>query len=219
MPKLPKLPTGVVPALVLLTTLAMIPPLLIAKERSEHFREPKVHLIPDMDHQFKYRTQSENLLFSDGRAMRLPVAGTVARGELQGDTHRDQGQVAGEWATTFPIAVTKEVMERGQQRYQIYCAPCHGLDGLGRGSVALRAEFLQESKWVPPSSFHTDIARNRELGYLYNAITNGVRNMPAYGSQIPVDDRWAIVAYVRALQRSQNASVEDVPADRLSSMR
>lgn len=219
MPKLPELPKGVMPALVLLTTLALVPPLLIAKARSTQFREPRVHLIPDMDHQFKYRTQAENALFADGRAMRLPVEGTVARGELADDSHRERGKVNGQWATQFPMPVTQEVMQRGQERYNIYCAPCHGLDGLGRGSVALRAETLQEAKWIPPTSFHTDIVRDREVGNLYNTITNGIRNMPAYGSQVPVDDRWAIVAYVRALQRSQGASIDDVPADRRGALR
>ena len=85
--------------------------------------------------------------------------------------------------------------------------------------VAQRADQLQEGTWTPPTSFHTDLIRERAAGHLYNTISNGIRNMPAYGSQIPIDDRWAIVAYVRALQRSQNATIDDVPADLQAQLR
>jgi mono/diheme cytochrome c family protein len=101
----------------------------------------------------------------------------------------------------------------------IYCSPCHGLAGYGDGMVAKRAEELQEGTWTPPSSMHSDLIRVRPAGQLFNTITNGIRNMPAYGQQISVEDRWAIVAYVRALQRSQAATVEDVPRDLRTSLR
>ena len=110
-------------------------------------------------------------------------------------------------------------MKRGKERFDVFCAPCHGLAGNGDGLVAKRADRLQEGTWTPPSSLHTDLVRSRPDGQLYNSIANGVRTMPAYGSQIPVPDRWAIVAYVRALQRSSNARVADVPAELRSQLR
>ena len=105
------------------------------------------------------------------------------------------------------------LLQRGHERYDVYCSPCHGLAGFGDGMVAKRADELQEGTWTPPASFHTALVRERSVGQLFNTISNGVRNMPAYGPQIPIQDRWAIVAYVRALQRSQNATVDDVPPD------
>ena len=213
------MPKWAIPTLVLLLSLALVPPLLITRARSTTFRHPRVHLIPDMDHQFKYRAQQENALFADRRAMRLPVEGTVARGELREDGHFYRGVIGDQWATTFPFEITRDVMARGKQRHDIYCAPCHGLDGSGMGTVAVRAQELQEAKWVPPASFHTELVRSRPVGHLFNTISNGIRNMPAYGPQIAPEDRWAIVAYVRALQRSQNATLDDVPADVRTSLR
>lgn len=115
------------------------------------------------------------------------------------------------WIDTLPpqIEVTEEFMLRGQERYNIYCAPCHGLDGYGDGLVNQRAMDLRASTWIRVPSLHTQPTRNRKDGYLFGAITDGVRKMPAYGDQIPVDDRWAIVLYVRALQKSQGWELED----------
>ncbi|MCA9754722.1 MAG: cytochrome c [Candidatus Eisenbacteria bacterium] len=213
------MPRWAIPTLVLLLSLALVPALLITRARSTQFRQPRVHLIPDMDHQFKYKAQQENPIFEDHRAMRLPVEGTVARGELREDTFFYLGTIGDDWATTFPFEITRDVMARGKQRHDIYCAPCHGLDGSGMGTVAVRAQELQEPKWVPPASFHTELVLSRPVGHLFNTITNGIRNMPAYGPQIEPADRWAIVAYVRALQKSQNATLEDVPADVRPSLR
>lgn len=170
-------------------------------------------IIPDMDRQEKFRPQSVNPMFADSRADRRPVPGTVAQGQLEEDSHLNRGLVNGAWAVEFPGPVTESTMRRGQQRYEIFCAPCHGLAGMGDGIVAARAERLQEGTWTPPTNLHDVAVRERPVGHLYNTIANGIRNMPAYGAQIPVADRWAIVAYVRALQKSQNARIEDVPAD------
>ena len=110
-----------------------------------------------------------------------------------------------------------DLMRRGQERFNIYCAACHGLGGYGDGMVARRAAEMQQSGantaagWVAPTNYHTDEIRGRPVGNLYNTITNGIRTMPAYDKQIPVPDRWAIVAYVKALQRSQHAKPQDVP--------
>jgi mono/diheme cytochrome c family protein len=123
------------------------------------------------------------------------------------------GKIGEDWVAAVPIEVDREVLQRGRERYDIYCSPCHGLVGSGDGMVAKRADELQEGTWTPPTSFHSELLRGRPDGHLFNTISNGIRNMPAYGSQISVEDRWAIVAYVRALQRSQNATVEDVPPE------
>ena len=200
-------------AFVLLAALALVPFALIARSRATTSARPRVHLILDMAKQPKVKTQTANPLFADGRAMRPPVPGTVVHGELEENGAYWTGRDTGGWATAFPVQVTERLMQRGQERYDIFCAPCHGLAGFGDGPVAKRADALQEGTWTPPSSYHTDLVRGRPVGHLFNTITNGIRNMPAYASQIPVSDRWAIVLYVRALQRSQDASVADVPPE------
>lgn len=200
-------------ALVLLAALSLVPFALIARSRASTSARPHIQLIQDMAKQPKVKTQTANPLFADGRGMRPPVAGTVARGELEEDGSYGTGRDAGGWVTAFPVPVTERLMQRGQERYDIFCAPCHGLAGYGDGPVAKRADALQEGTWTPPSSYHTDLVRGRPVGHLFNTITNGIRNMPAYASQIPVPDRWAIVLYVRALQRSQDAGVADVPPE------
>jgi mono/diheme cytochrome c family protein len=128
----------------------------------------------------------------------------VARGQLQTDEHLYAGQVNGEFAQTFPFTVTLETLERGQERYNIFCSPCHGLVGDGQGIII---EYgLRE-----PSSFHTPELREAAPGYYFDLITRGTRVMPSYASRIRPEDRWAIVAYIRALQLSQNADLSDVP--------
>jgi mono/diheme cytochrome c family protein len=166
-----------------------------------------------MDNQPKYKAQARNMMFADRRAMRPPVNGTVARGTTLGDPALMSGKVGEDWVEAIPVSIDRAALERGRGRYDIYCSPCHGLAGFGDGMVAKRADELLEGTWTPPTSFHTDLLRERAAGHIFNTISNGIRNMPAYGPQIPVEDRWAIVAYVRALQRSQNATVEDVPPD------
>ena len=166
-----------------------------------------------MDNQPKFKAQSRNPMFADRRAMRPPVAGAVARGETLGEPALMSGKIGQDWVETIPVEVDRALLNRGHERFDVYCSPCHGLAGFGDGMVAKRADELQEGTWTPPSSFHSDLLRKRAVGHLFNTISNGIRNMPAYGPQIPVEDRWAIVAYVRALQRSQNATVDDVPPD------
>lgn len=209
----PPMPRWVWPALAVLTSLALIPFLLIAMARVTHSSEPRVEIIPDMDNQPKFKSQARNVLFADGRAMRPRIPGTIARGELHPDDHLHRGIENGVWAVRMPMPITAATMARGRARFDIYCSPCHGAAGRGDGMVARRALELQQGTWVPPSSLHTDLVRGREVGHLFNTITNGIRNMPGYGAQIAVHDRWAIVAYVRALQRSQHAALADVPED------
>ena len=166
-----------------------------------------IHLNPNMDRQQKYLPQSESRFFVDGMTMRKPVAGTVARGELHEDNAYWRGRDdIDSVIAKIPIPVTMQLIERGQQRFNIYCSPCHGRTGDGRGIVVQRG-------LLPPPSFHDDRLRKVGDGHIFDVISNGIRNMPSYRAQIPVDDRWAIVSYFRALQRSQNASINDVPAE------
>lgn len=208
------MPRWLISLIVILVALSWIPLALAVRARTVKKTEPRIHIIQDMDNQPKVKAQSRNMLFADRRGMRPPVDGTVARGTVLGEPGMMQGKTADDqWIEAIPIEVSKAAIERGRQRYDIYCSPCHGLSGYGDGMVAKRADQLMEGTWTPPTSFHTDLIRQRQDGHLFNTITNGIRNMPAYGPQIPVSDRWAIVAYVRALQRSQNATIDDVPAD------
>ena len=156
-----------------------------------------------MDAQPKYKAQRANPVYADGRATRLPDADTVAVGELKEDPHFYRGKMNGGWARTFPPQVRLEeaTMKRGQERFGIYCTPCHGEGGEGNGMVAKRAEELQQGTWVPPTNLTQDHLRQMAVGELFNTISNGVSNMPAYGPQIATADRWAIVMYLRALQR------------------
>jgi mono/diheme cytochrome c family protein len=161
----------------------------------------------DMHDQPKYKPFHESDFFGDRRSARPLVEGTVARGMLREDTHLYAGKVDGALAETFPFPVTAAVLQRGRERYGIYCTPCHGLAGNGDGMIVSRG-------YRKPSSFHVDRLRAERPGYFFDVITNGFGAMPDYAAQIPVEDRWAIVGYVRALQLSQNATVADVPAER-----
>lgn len=201
------MPRWISSVLLLLATASLIPFACVFRARHSESPLPRVHLLQDMDNQPKYRAQRANPLFADGRAARPPVAGTVSRTGFVEDDAVTLGQRDGRWVETFPVAIDAATVARGRERFDIYCAPCHGLSGHGDGIVALRADRLQEGTWVPPSSLHDAAVVERPVGHLYNTITHGIRTMPAYGSQIPVADRWAIVSYVRALQRSQRAPV------------
>ena len=225
-PSLGPLPRWVVPLVAILVACSFIPLALIARTRATHSPHTRLQIIPDMDQQPSFKTQSANPLFADGRAMRPPPDGTVALGQADLDPHFFRGLVPARsgtpalaWAEAFPFPVTSDVVRRGRERYDIFCAPCHGLVGGGDGIVNLRADRLQEGTWTPPANLYGDLVLQRPVGHLYNTITNGIRNMPAYGPQIPERDRWAIVAYVRALQRSQHAPLEDVPEEQRGSLR
>jgi mono/diheme cytochrome c family protein len=218
-PRLGPIPRWVMPTLIVLAAASLIPLALIARARATRSTQTRIQIIPDMDQQAYYRPQEANLLFADTRAMRPPVEGTVPRGHAEADPQWYRGIQGGAWAEEFPMPLTPEILKRGQERFGIYCAPCHGSSGYGNGIVNQRAERLQEGTWTPASSLHDDLVVGRPVGHLFNTVTNGIRNMPAYGPQIPVADRWAVVAYVRALQRSQRSPVRDVPAEIRSSLR
>lgn len=147
---------------------------------------------------------------SGDEATEQEQAGTTQQQADQTDA--TQGQQAPQYSTEFPFPVTMEVLERGQNRYNIYCTPCHSMDGSGDGMIVRRG-------FPPPSSFHISRLREAEPGYLYDVITNGIGAMPDYDGQIQEPaDRWAIVAYIRALQLSQNATLDDVPADQQATL-
>ena len=142
--------------------------------------------------------------FRDGRAMRPSVPGTVARGRLDEDDHFFRGRVDGEPAKTFPFAITLETLTRGRERFDVFCAPCHDRTGYGNGVIVERGMRR-------PPSLHVDRLRAAPPGYVFDVITNGFGAMFDYSDRISPADRWAIVAYVRALQQSQNATLEEVP--------
>lgn len=167
--------------------------------------KPPIHLNKNMDSQEKYKAQSESRFFEDGSAMRIPPQGTVARGQLREDAAFFGGvNEEGKPVQVLPVPITLDLLKRGRQRYDIYCSVCHGRVGDGKGIVVKRG-------YLPPPTFHDDRLRNVEDGYIFGVISNGIRNMPAYKYQIPPDDRWAIVAYLRALQRSQSTTINDIP--------
>jgi mono/diheme cytochrome c family protein len=205
-----KMPAWIKPTIVLMFVISWIPLALVAQNRATPDTEPRVSLIPDMDKQERFTAQSHNDMFKDGRAMRPLVAGTVAYGKANDDTWLHRGIRGNQWATDFPIRPTDEMMLRGKRQFDIYCSVCHGLSGYGNGMVAVRADALLEGTWTPPANLHDKVVVDRPVGHIFNTITNGIRNMPPYGTQITVEDRWAIALYVRALQRSQAGSINDV---------
>ena len=209
-----KLPVGIIYALVMLAGLSLVPFGLFSLSRASTSKLPAFHVVPNMDWQPKYKAQRENLFFADGRADRALVEGTVAEGELNDDEHFFAGKGDGGWAARFPesIAITAETATRGEERFGIYCAPCHGVAGLGDGLVHQRAQRNQESAWAPPSNLADERLRNMPVGELFNTISHGIRNMPGYSAQISPADRWAIILHLRSLQRAQGANLNDVPA-------
>ena len=162
-----------------------------------------------MDFQERFEAQEANDFFADGRAMRTPLPGTIPRGFLRDDVGYHFGRLEdGSFLTAAPVTLTSALMARGRERYEVFCTPCHGLAGDGLGIVSTGGYGL-----VPAPTYHDDRMRSVEDGYLFDVVSNGVRTMQGYGYQIPPEDRWAIVAYLRALQRSQNANAADVPAE------
>lgn len=214
-----KLPTWLRVMLIAVPIAAAIPIAIAARARVRTSDEPRIQLIQDMAFQPKYRVQSRSDVFSDGRAMRLPISGVVARGRADDDDHYYRGYTTTTDAASnetqnyfdgFPaqVKVTPELIGRGEQRFNIYCAACHGRDGSGNGLVHQSASALMakgEANWTPPMDLNNEQVRTRPAGHIYNTINMGIRNMPAHGPQIPVPDRWAIVAYVRSLQISRGA--------------
>jgi cytochrome c1 len=161
-----------------------------------------------MHDQPKYKPFRASTFFGDERSARPLVEDTVARGHLKDDTLLHTGKEGGQFANVFPFPIDEQALRRGRERYEIYCAPCHGLVGQGDGMVVQRG-FRNR-----PVSFHIERLQQAPAGYYFDAMTNGFGAMQDYAAQIPVEDRWAIVAYERALQFSQHAAINDVTDDR-----
>ena len=159
------------------------------------------HLVQDMATQPKNRPLSPSTFFADGRSERPLVENTVARGSIA-----DDDLFVPKDSNAFPLPVNRDLLDRGEERYKIFCTPCHGLQGDGNGMISLRG-------MKHPPSFHQDRLRQAPNGYFYDNITNGFGAMQGYSAQIPPRDRWAIIAYVRALQLSRNARAADLPAE------
>jgi len=173
--------------------------LLLAACRQKMFNQPR------------YDPLEPSTFFADGMSARPRIAGTVARGELIVNEFFTTGKMGGQVANGFPIPVTEALVDRGQQRFDVYCSPCHSRLGDGLGMIPARG-------YRRPPSFHTDTLRKQPSGHFFDVITNGFGAMPQYGTIIPPQDRWAIVAYIRALQLSQNATVNDVPPDQRAAL-
>lgn len=212
-----RLPKPLVYTLIVVACASLVPFAIFAQARNAKMEEGRRHLVWDMDFAPAYKAQSGNPLFKDGRSMRTPPQGTVAQGQLQADDHFYRGKTpGGDWALTLPEGVDadEETMELGKAQFGIYCAPCHGHDGEGNGMVNARASKLAQG-WVPPTNLHEARLRTMPAGEIFNTITNGIRNMQPYGSQISPEERWAIILYVRALQKSSAApSLQLSDADR-----
>lgn len=169
--------------------------------------------VTNMNNQPKAKSQSESTFWPDGRTVRMPPEHTVARNSLKADPAFYRGvDEEGKPVTQYPVELTEALVHRGQERYGIYCAPCHDAVGTGKGLVPTRG-------WVPPPSFHDPRIQEFVPGQLFQVISEGVRTMPSYARQIPESDRWAIVSYIQALQRSHHATLEDVPPESRNNLR
>jgi mono/diheme cytochrome c family protein len=229
-PRLPRPPFWMIALALVMVVITWLPLAIIARARVSLSSEPRIQIMQDMGIQPKFREQEINTLFADDRAMRPKIPGTVARGSLEPEKEDNyyhgfvrQNDGSGKWTVVFSDslparlssspALMKKLLARGQQRFNIYCYVCHGYDGSGRGPVNQRAMELKAIDtdpkhplgitWTPAAQINSDVIRAEPDGKIFNTITNGIRTMPSYAAQIPVDDRWAIVAYVRALQISQ----------------
>lgn len=157
-----------------------------------------------MGRQPKYDPYEPSNFFADGQSARPRIPGTVARGELSNNPFLDTGKIGGVDGDGFPFPITQEVLNRGHERFNIFCSECHGRVGDGNGMIPSRG-------YRRPPSYHTEALRAAKTGHFFDVMTNGFGSMPSYAVQVPVKDRWAIIAYIRALQLSQHATVNDVP--------
>jgi len=186
------------------TGVLLLAMLIIACYRGKPSEDPPLQLNPNMDDQPRYDAQESSQFFADGSEMRAPVTGTVAQGQLRANVEYYYGRTADSLLVKkIPVPVGTELLNRGYERFNIYCSPCHDQTGSGQG-------LMVKKGFLPPPTFHQPRLRVVEDGHIYEVIRNGIRNMPSYRHQISVADRWAIVAYVRKLQRDQNAGATDI---------
>lgn len=239
------LPKRIPPVLIALgvigVLLSWVPLVVIAKHNTVKHEKPRIHLFQDMDNQPKLKAQAASPIFADGRAMRQPVGGTVARGELRADDalyrgytpKTEGGQTVPDFVTGFPAGVEVDAfyLARGKKQYDTFCYTCHGKGGYGDGPTNVRAMALANgdptlsygTSWTAAANLNQVIGGKLRFGadvypngQLFNVITHGKSTMAAYGHAIGVEDRWAIVAYVRALQLSQNRQAARVAMDNAS---
>lgn len=213
-PEQREVPRPVWAAMTVLTIVAIIPFAIAFKARASKSSVPHWHVFSDMDYQAKAKSDQAFDEFSDGRANRGEIPGTIARGSLDADDAFNRGLRDGQWIRDLPADVvpTKALLDRGQERFNIYCSPCHGYDGAGHGIVPERVAAFggawEARNLVAPNS----VAITMPNGQLFNTISNGYNTMMGYAAQVPTRDRWAILLYVRALQRAQNAVRDELPA-------
>lgn len=229
-PKIGRPPFWMIALALIFVVASWLPLVMFAMAKASLSTQPRVQFLQDMGIQPKYREQETSDIFADGRADRPVIEGTVARGQLHADSEyylgytmgKDPktGKPAAQFLDGFPKEVTVDdaLLHRGQQRFNIYCSACHGYDGQGHGAVneratALMAEDPPKARWTPAANLTSDVVRGRPNGHIYNTINVGIRNMPPYGPQVPPADRWAIVAYVRALQLTYDAPSRILPDD------
>jgi len=176
---------------------------------------PPIEVFPDMDRQAKFKPQAPSKFFGDGRADRLPVPGTVPHGRgvvadpdflRADDTHYAGKNADGSFVRGFPVEVNAALLRKGGERFQIYCQPCHGALGDGQG-------ITKQYGMVATPSYHDDRIRNMAEGEIFNTITHGKNTMSSYADKLSPDERWAVIAYVRALQRAHHATIDDVPLE------
>lgn len=205
-----KVPAAVAPRSISLSRKRLLTPFLammcltlVGCVRGCPSSRPPIHIVPNMDLQPKYKAQAHSDFFYDGATMRLPVPGTVARGELRDDSPYFTGRDAeGNLVETMPVSVTEALVARGEQRFTIYCAPCHDARGTGKGILFQRGN-------VPTGNLHDQRLLDSPDGHFFDVMTNQFGLMPSYRYPIRVEDRWAIVAYVRRLQGRLELPVED----------
>ena len=186
--------------------LAIVTLIGVAGFRGEISRKPPIEVFPDMDRQMKLRPQEPNVTFGNSRSSQPYVEGTIFRGMPYQDVPTNTGRISGStnWVETAPVLFTDEFMARGQQRYNIHCLPCHGAAGDGKG-------ITSKYGMVAVANFHDARLVSMTDGEIFNTITHGKGLMGSYGANIKIGDRWAIIGYVRALQRSRLATLDEVP--------
>jgi len=240
LPPLPRPPFWMVAIALVSIVVTWLPLALIARARVTRSAEPRVQLLQDMGVQPKFLQQDTNPLFADDRSMRPPIPGAV-KFNLDGEdpeanpmyehgftlvTDPASGKLVVKYVTKISevTPLNDALVQRGQARFNIYCFPCHGYDASGTGPVNQRALQLANDPnngitWTQVANLTTDTIRKEADGQIFNTITNGIRSMPAYGPQIPVADRWAIVSYVRCLQFSQQAPIDVAPPDKQQALK
>ncbi|WP_417732560.1 quinol:electron acceptor oxidoreductase subunit ActD [Rosistilla oblonga] len=240
----PNVPRFIYLAVLVLAVLSIFPLLVIADMRVTKSSKPRFHIFWDMDFMPSKKPQQKTILFADGRTMRPNVPGTVSRGNGEFDIDDQTGiqleamagggpdgstqlvafaqQADGDaaaqtpWVKENPLTIDRATLDRGRERFDIYCAVCHGRDGFGDGLVNQRAKKILATTWTQPTSLHDErlAADKMPDGQIFNTISNGIRKMPGYAGQIAVEDRWAIIAYLRVLQASRDATINEIPANK-----